>query len=330
VQFPSGSEQLAFEQFFEENEKYPIITVGNSGGNFTSAAFNDVIDIYDQDTVDFGDRSQKIVIISDTQVLKVQVPTEAYDETIRGVQTEVAWTGVGSGGDDITVELYSDYQTSPTLVASASLPGTTSTGVDRLFGEFNPYVALDGSDYWVTYQTSSGSSYYICVDTDATTQYKYDLSGVETDATGSINGSLILPVVLRMGTNYEGTMTVRCSSKNDSKSASDLAELIVQYFTLAKHAQISRQSTATNGMLPVMLNSSLEASEFTKKGIYIRSIRQGAMENRKRGENDNIFTFSVTIDVFTEWHQDYSAESIKEITINSSTFSEEESSAVIN
>jgi len=34
--------------------------------------------------------------------------------------------------------------------------------------------------------------------------------------------------------------------------------------------------------------------------------------------------------IFTEWHQDYSAESIKEITINSSTFSEEESSAVIN
>jgi hypothetical protein len=317
VQVASGSEQLVFEQFFEENERYPVITVTALGGNYSNAAFNDIFQSVGDDIVPFGDRSLGYATISDSLVLGVQVPEDAYGETLRGLWTTFAWSGNIVGGDDVQAVLYKNYTTTKVAVASASINGSNSQQYNSVFAEFYPYVALTDTDYWVEYQTASGSTYYMALDTDATTLYKY--GGVT--ATGSINGSLVLPVYLRYGGHYEGSIQLRCMAKNDTATARNLGELSAQYVMLAKHAQLNRTSIAIDGMANDTLNSLI--GEWFAKGFYIKGVHQGALENRRRGEHDLIFISAVTIDIFADWSQDYPAQSLRNIEIYPSTWSQE-------
>jgi hypothetical protein len=316
VQFSSGSEQLVFEQFFEENERYPVITVTALGGNYSNAGFNDIVQSVDDDYVSFGDRALSYAVISDTSVLGAQVPSDAYNETVRGLWTNFAWSGDRVGGDDIQVALYKNYTTTKDIVASASITGSNSQRYNSVFAEFYPYVSLTDSDYWIEYQTSSGSTYNMALDTNATTLYKY--GGVT--ATGSINGSLVLPTYLRYGGHYEGSVQIRCMAKNDTATARDLGELSAQYVMLAKHAQLNRTSIAIDGLANDSLNDLV--GEWFAKGFYIKGVHQGALENRRRGEHDLIFISAVTIDIFADWHQDYPATSLKDIEIYPSTWTQ--------
>jgi len=313
VQFPSGSVELAFEQFFEDNEKYPVITVQSMGGTLAPIAFNDFIDSYDYDEVPFGNRMQASVVVDDTNVLAVQLPPVTSDDTARAIRATFAAVNIASSGDDIQANLYQNYQTSPTLVASASIRGTTDTTFKSMYSEFFPFTQLTGQDYWVTFQSASGSQYYAGIDTTAVTCYQYP-SG-SANVTGSINGGVVLPAFMRYGTNFEGSCVIRCMAKNSTKEAYKLSELVAQYFTLAKHAQLSRLPDATDGTrLGELFAGPESAGEFTGKDISIRNIRLGGVENRRRGENDIIFTVGVTVDFFAEWHEDYAAQPLHDIT----------------
>ena len=308
VQFSSGSEQLVFEQFFEENERYPVITVGTNGGTLSNAAFNNMVREVADDGVVFGTRAQSMVTITDTSILAAQVPIAALTENYHSIRLYYAWDGNRTGGDLVTANLYSNYRSGSVLVASASLPGSTSESFAYGYAELWPSGSLSGSDYWVTFQTASGSSYNVAIDTDATTLYT---SGGST-VTGSVKGALYFPPFMRMGGNFDSTITVKVMSKNGSRLATDLSEILAQYFTLAKYAQISRSNTAVNGMAlsSLVLGS---VSELTEKGIYLKSIRMGAIETRRRGANDIIFIVPITLDLFSEWFQDFPASALKDI-----------------
>ena len=314
VQFPSGSAELVFEQFFEDNEKYPIITIGTQGGNFAQIAFNDFIDSYDSDVVPFGTRMQSSVVLDGTHSLAVQLPPVTLDDTARAIKVTMAATSYQSGGDNIYVNLYSGFRSTPILVASASIPGNLDTSFNELYGEFYPFVPLTAQDYWVTFVSPSGSSYYIGIDTTATTLYQYPSGSV--NATGSINGGVVLPAFWRYGTNFEGSVLINCQSANSSRDARKLAELTVQYFTMAKHAQISRLSGATDGLrLGEFQQDGPQAiGEFLEKDLMLRQIRIGPLGNRRRGENDIIFTVPVTVDYYSEWHEDFQAQPLRTIT----------------
>lgn len=312
VQFASGSEQLAFEQFFEENERYPVITVGAQGGTFSHAAFNDLIDVYDYDAVNLGTRAQSSVTISDSVSLRVQIPNSYLTETIRGIEVYLASTGEASTDENITVKLYRNFTTSPVLVSSGSLAGTSRTSFDFHFCELWPYTTLTGEDYWVTLQTSSGSSYYVGLDTTATSLYSDNSSGGYVTATGSITGKLFLPAFIRMGGNLEPVVVIRCMGKNDTAGVYNLSELIAQYVELSKHSEISRASNAVDGTKLAMLQSA-GVSELTEKGIYVKNIRIGGVDTRPRGENDKIFIIPITVEIFTEWFQDYPVDILERV-----------------
>ena len=314
VQFPSGSAELAFEQFFEENEKYPVMTLATQGGNFAQIAFNDFIDSFDSDIVPMGTRMQGSVVLDGSNSLAVQLPLVTLDDTARAVKVTMAATSFQSGGGTIYANLYSNFQTAPVLVASASISGDIDTSFNELYGEFFPFVSLSGQDYWMTFTSPSGSSYYIGIDTTAQTLYQYPVGAA--NATGSINGSIVLPAFWRYGTNFEGSILVNCQSKNGSKEARKLAELTVQYFTLAKHAQLSRLQGATDGLQlgEFQPDGPGAIGEFLSKDLMIRQIREGPLGNRRRGENDVIFTVPVTVDYYSEWHEDFPAKTIRTIT----------------
>ena len=151
------------------------------------------------------------------------------------------------------------------------------------------------------------------IDTTAPTLYRFPAGS--TNASGSINGGVVLPASLRIGTNFEGSCMIRCMAKNTTKDVYRLSELLSQYFTLAKHSELSRQTDATDGTRLGLLEplGPLAVGEFTLKDIAIRSIRIGGVETRRRGENDVIFIIGVTVDFFSEWHEDYAAQAIGDI-----------------
>lgn len=322
VQFPSGSEQLVFEQFFEENERYPVITVGSQGGNLVPAAINDVVDVISDDGVILGDRSHSKVTISNVFTLAVQLPSGVLNEKIRGVKATLAWTGSKNGGDDITVELYRNYSSTGILIASGSIEGVNDIGFKTYYVDMFPTGSLTGGDYWLKFQTGSGSTYYMGIDTDATTKYQSNESGSVVTATGSLNGSVTFPPYYRLGGNFESSLTIRCMSKNDTSSAFSLADLVSQYFILAKHAQLTRRASGIDGLSLAYLTAGA-VSEFTSKDIYIRGVRVGAVENRRRGENDLIFTVPVSVDFFGSWYQDFPADTVSGFGITVNQINEE-------
>lgn len=321
VQISSGSANMVFEQYFVEAEKYPIITIGTSGGNYTQSAFNDLVRIVDDDKISLGNRGLSNVEVSDVNQLQILLPTTVTNEVIRGMDLQLAWTGNDVGGDNIDVNVYKDFTTTPVLLGSGSIEGNTNIELNTYFTEFDSNITLTGEDFAITFITASGSSYYIALDTTSNT-YIYNQNGSITTSTGSIVGNLYLPAFIRMGTDYQPTLTFKVHAKNNTGVLYSLVELIVMYFTLAKYGQISRASDNVNGLKLSELESTVAISEFLEKGIYIKSIRQGGLEVRKRGDNDIIFSVTISIDMFTEWFEDYPVDTIKDITIESKSFLE--------
>jgi hypothetical protein len=309
VTFPSGSQQLVFEQFFEENERYPVITVNGSGGMYSNAAINSIVRTVTDDFAPLGVNALSYVTLTNTTTFGQQIPASALTQGFRGLQLSYAWTGQFNGGDTITATLYSNYTTAPTVVASASLPGSLDTGFTMGYAEFFPTGSLGGFDYYVTLQVSTGSTYYLAVDPVVQLRYQYNTTGGGAAYySGSVVGNWVLPVFYRLGGNFEPNITIRCMAKNQTADAYNLAELSAQYLMLAKHAQINRTSAASNGMtLGTAPGTALTnfVGELTAKGIYIRTVQQGGVEVRKRGDNDNIFVIPISVSLFTEWHQDF-------------------------
>jgi len=310
VTAPSGSADSVFEQFFEENERYPVVTVTAGGGTYVPFGFNDILDVNDLEGINFGTRSHKAITLSSSKSLAVQVSYSIFQNMeVRGLSTIIAASP--SSGDLINVIVYQNYTTSPIAIASSSVPGIYAYGYHPYYIEFNKEFTVTDSDIWITYQTSNSSVYYVGIDKSINSLYTYN----STTSTGSINGSLICPINATIGGRYEGSVTINCMSKNDTAKARDLAEILALYIGFAKKASLSRNvSTATDGMELSLLMPVIE--EWNKKGIVITSIRQGTISNRRRGENDLIFVVPVTVGVFTEYSENFGVESIDNITVD--------------
>lgn len=320
VQFSSGSEQLVFEQFFNENEKYPVVTIGSLGGNTIPYGFNDFVTTGENSVEYTGSRNLDKVTLSETAPVLYSLSSNLLNETLKAVSIKAAFTGTGIEGNDIDVLLYENYKTTPTIVSSGAIPGTFELTFQDLETEMCPSVVLSGQDYWISLQTSSGSNYYIGIDSNKTTKYISGDPAVES--TGSVVGLVRKPTSLTYGGMYEGSLTFRCMSKNQTAQAYDLSELIMQYMSLGKHAGISRDSNAVNGLKMPTISYENTAGILTIAGINVKNIRIGGVENRRRGEKDLIFTVPVTLDFMSEWSQQFSAEYLKGTSVTLTEFYE--------
>jgi len=321
IQVSSGSSLSIFEQFFYEEEKYPVISIGTSGGNYSQNGFNDLWRVVDDDKIILGNRSLTREVISDVNELYILLPSDVTGETIRGIDINLAWTGNDVGGDDINVNIYRDFTTSPVLLGSGSLQGNTKTELSTYFCGFSNNIFLDGEDFAITLNTQPTSSYYVCID-NSEGNYIYNQNGISIYKSGSIAGNLYLPAFVRFGGIFQSTLNFKVQAKNSTAQVYNLIELMSMYYTLAKHGQISRTSTAINGMKWSDSDVSLISSELTEKGIYVKAIKQGGLETRRRGEKDIIFGMTLSIDFVTEWFEDYTIDTLKNIEIEANSFLE--------
>jgi hypothetical protein len=322
VKFEEKDESTVYEQFAHTNEKYPAITIGMGGGTFQSTGFNDLVKSVTDDIVQLGITKASASLINDIWSLKSKLPP-LDGVTLRGLELESAWNGIGTGGDNIDVKIYKNYQTaSASIVASASISGHTSRNFVSKYAEFSPQVTLDTSTYHLVFESTADSPYYLCTDPNILNAYLYNNLGSDIQASGSVVTNLYLPAFLRIGGNFKGSLVIRAMDKNDTKTPYTLSELISIYLTLAKHAQINRHSTAIDGMSLSQIDNTYIA-EFMSKGIFIDQIRIGTLETRKRSDKENIYTVSVTVDFLTEWFQDFPADTITDINVLIKTFIED-------
>ncbi|MCK9472000.1 MAG: hypothetical protein M0Q88_09650 [Bacilli bacterium] len=330
VQIASGSAGKIFEQYFKEKERYPVVIIEAAGGNYSQLAFNDLWRVVNDDVIAFGDRALNYEEISDVNQLQIPISDNYKGEILRGIDVKLAWSGNGVGGDNINVNVYSNFTTFPQLIGSGSIEGNTSIGFKNYFAEFASPITLTGEDFYITFDTGNLSSYYIAIDPNYNNIYRFNQNGSISESSGSIVGNLYLPAFIRLGTNFESSLNFIVQAKNDTKTVYNLVELIAIYFTLAKHGSISRESSAIDGLkLETLQTESLSVSELSDRGIYVRNIRQGGLITRKRGDNDNIFSMTVSIDFFTEWFQDFPADTIKDFNITIDQFLRDDFSITI-
>lgn len=330
VQIASGSAGKIFEQYFKEKERYPVIIIEAAGGNYTPLAFNDLWRVVNDDVIPFGERALNYVEISDVNQLQIPVPSTYNGDILRGISTKLAWSEKGTGGDNINVKIYKNFTTSPVLLGSDIITGNTNPGFKLYHDEFEDPISLSGDDFYITLDTEGSSSYYVAIDSDYDGTYKFNQNSVITEGSGSIVGNLYLPAFVRLGTNFESSLNFIVQAKNDTKTVYNLIELVAIYFTLSKHSSISRESSAIDGLkLETLQTGSLSVSELSDKGIYIRNIRQSGLITRKRGDNDNIFSMTVSVDFFTEWFEDFPADTVKDFNITINQFLRDNFSVII-
>ena len=319
VQVASGSSTLVFEQFFNEPEKYPIIVISPLGGSNSQSGFNDLWRDVTDDKVELGERGLSVVEISNTDLLEIPIPEELYGESVRGIDLQLSWTGVGEGGN-ILINFYKNFTTSPELIGSGSFEGTLDKNLNTYFIELSNNISLTGEDLYFTLQTTSNNSYFIAFDNSASFISRYNQNNNISNLNGSIVGSIYLPAFKRIGGDYHSSLNFKVFTKNDTKSLYNLADLISIYFTLTKHSNISRRGYAVNGLS--LSESRSVLSELSEKGIYVKSIKQGGVENRRRGKKDIIYARSVNIEFFSEWFQDFPMDTIKNIEVDANSFLE--------
>lgn len=307
-----GQNPLAFEQFFEENERYPIITLNAAGATMSRSAMNNLIQLYDNDSIALGTRALFSVPISSSIQCNVPLPVSVSNETLRGLFVTLASDGKGVPGEDISVKLYSHFTSSPVLAATGTIIGTESPSYDPVYCEL-PSTLLSDTDYWLTFSTVSGSVYNIAIDPYAVGTYQSNQTGSTITSSGSIVGDLLMPAVACLGGMGEGTVIIKCSSKNTTAGASDLSELVGQYIELGRVAQFTRASGSVNTLKASVLSEN-NLPTLSSKGIHIKSVRLGNVEFRRRGINDEIFSISVSVDYMAEWSQEFPAEILQDVT----------------
>lgn len=304
IQSISGSTlPQVFESFPEHAERYPQIMVSAGGGQIVNSAFNDFI-LESSSTFPVGARAEESKIFSMSSPIATQLPSSLADLTISGVSSFLAWKK--NEPEDVTVALYEDYLTSPVLKSSGSVGFFENPTYSWYFAEFYPEITLQkGKDYWIKYSTTGSVQYQAAIDPE--TSYLYRSSS--TNYSGSVVSTVFLPPIHRFGGAAEFTIIIKCAAKNNTNSVYDLAELLTLYFELAKQVVFDRSAAFNN--LSFAADS---ATEWQKRGISIKSLRMGALDRRPRGENDNIFSVSLSVDVRCEWSADFDMEFLKDIT----------------
>jgi len=315
-QLPSGSLKghIAFEQFFQEREKYPVITVAPSNGTFENLAFNDYMETTDEVGAYIGSQGNKYFTIGAKDLI-FEVPVGMLDEYLGGMNLNISTDVTSLGGDDINFNVIEDYGGSDTIVSSGSVRAIYNNGIfESMRVDFEPVVQIQSGSH-IKLSSSPTSGYHIMMDEDYSGKYEDEL-GTEYD--GGIVGDMRLPKTMRFGGNYASSIIIRCSVRNDTALLYEMSAIVSQYLMLAKHAVISRLPAAVDGMIQN------DVSEFLKKGIHIKSIVKGGIDSRKRSSNDIdvVHTLMLTVNIATEWSQDYPIDVLKGVEIDAVSFAD--------
>jgi len=310
-----------YEKFFEENEQYPVVTVAGGGFIRSSQSFNSFLGTMQTTIAELGSRGLALGIIDEDKSIAFALPSASILPTdqLYAMELYALGTGLGTFSDTLDITLYKDYTTTPAAVASSSIANVCeSCGYKKHYTEFYPVVLLNQQDYLLKFSTAVNNSYYIGVDTLADNIYETNNAGSIARGIGSLHGSIIVPPIMRLGGAIEGTINIRCSAKNSTRIPRDVLAILANYMELFKQTQLTRGSGTD--LTTLTLGGDTAVDEWLLKDIRIKGVRQSMSQERKRGDNDIIYMYDLTVEYYTEWHQDYDKDTLKAIDIELEDF----------
>lgn len=315
VQVDDNSGEMVWETFFEDQEIYPVVTISTTGGTHVRMGFNDVVqNIFDFDAP-LGIRSLQMATFSTDQPVAFKLPT--FTGSISGFTVDMLHVNPYPT-DDIAVKLFQNYfTTGSVLLASGSIRNFDGPTIKTFFAQIWPHTVLHpGNDYWAEFTPASGSIYRISLDPTYNGVYSLiTYSGsvpIGNPVSGSLYGGMRLSPIFRLGGAHEYNLSIKCSMKNSMNIAQDLADLAQLYVKLGQHGVIDRESPVA-GKVDISRFQADGVPFFTSKELQIKNVSKGGMETRKRGDNDIIFTFNVTVEVRSEWNFDVDEDHILDI-----------------
>jgi len=316
VVLPTGSiVNSIFESFASINEEYPQIRVDSGGMTFIDH-LNNLVTVNAGGETFLGYRPLKKVIATHDFPIKTFLPSDLTGVSIRGFVIPLANVNDMSGAEDVYVELKREVNAEIITIASGSLARNVFSSYLRSFAPIYPFTEIVGGDY-LEITPMTGDSYIFGIDEDIETDCTYFENGVEITAEGSLYGSAISTAFIRIGAGIEGSILIKCASKDDSKTARNLASTVAIYCNLLKQAQISRKEIGYYAdKLQLIFGTNEEYDEWLEKGIRIKGIRQNPINYRRRSSNEIIYESTIVIDVASEWFQDFQADTLEQIDVD--------------
>jgi len=298
-----------YEKFFEDAEQYPVITVSGAGFNKTQQSLNSYLGAYQGDIVSMGTRGLNLGLVNENSPLAFALPdTVENTDNLYGIELYAMNAEYITNLDDLQITLYENYQTTPVAVSSASIANICNCyEYKKYYAEFYPSTVLNGNDYWLKFTAPTDNSFYVGLDTQAENVFEYTHTGSIVRASGSVHGKLLTQPVVRLGGGIEGSVVVRCAGKNSTSIPRNILAILSNYIELFKQAQLDRQGT---DLTTLTIGGDTAVDEWLLKDIRIKNIRQSTSQERRRGENDIIFSYDLTVEYYTEWHQDYAKDTL--------------------
>lgn len=303
-----------YEKFFEDNEEYPIMTIAGGGYTRTNQSFNTHTGIFQYDMVDMGTRGLGLALVDNDSPVSFAIPTTIdNDDVLHSMAFHALSSEVETNLGMLDIAVLQD-SASGSVVASASVPYIVSPKYQKYFTEFYPHITLSADNYWLRFSASVNNSFLVGIDNTALNVFNYMVSGSAVLVSGSIHGTLYTPPRLRLGGAIEGTIVIKCSSKNTTRGPREILSIIANYINLLTQTALTRASGTDNTTLVAGVAGITD--EWLKKDIRIKAIRQGASQERRRGENDIIHSYDLMVDYYTEWNQDYTQDLLSEIALD--------------
>ena len=316
ITLPTGSlPSNIFEAYASKDEEYPSIRVDSTGITWATG-LNNLFRIIDDQEEYLGYRPVNSIIATNNHPVLVKLPSSFKNSTIRGFSIPLASVDL-LGGDDVELNVYKNYTTSPELVSSGFLFGNNSDQYKFSFGPISPSFTVENDDYWLEIIPKPDNEYIFGIDDSVDSIYTGYENNIQVNKSGSLHASALSPAFIRLGGRINGSVIIKCSSKDNSATARNLASLIAIYTNILTQAKISRKTDDDSivNKLKLVFGTKFTNDEWLDKGIRITNIRQNAVNYRKRSDNEIIYEATVLIDFWSEWFHDAPANILEEIPV---------------
>ncbi len=325
VELADDNSPNAFEQYPWDNENYPLVVLFSDGSSDDRWAIDEriadhreflEIGTVPRDSVQLGPFSSSDTGI-DAQAAGIQPLIS--DMVLKSVDLLVKH--IGPYEESIIVKIWGATGDLPgALLASGSIRGKITTGIEWLQTSIKPVITLSQSTkYFVSAQAPSGS-YQWFIDTDPnTSRTPYVRHATFSGSTGTWSGvssqtpiaKIQGPAVRRLGGGLNSNIRMFIEAK-DLSTTQKITDLLFIYMHLTKHANVGRKEKLTDPNVTAM---DLDfVSDLSDEGIYIIDVNKGAETVRTRG-NDRLFSVDLSLSCYSSWSEDFVLPVIEDIGI---------------
>lgn len=307
--FGSTTRTHVFENFYREREEYPVVVTTVGPATTDVLSLSDYIStVIDEQTLGTESDDYGTIGGEDDTMWAVKFTTE-YMRNLYSATFTLANAGGLQG--DILVSLVSGSGSLPgsTAEASGSIKGFTTVVPGKRRVDFDSICGLESSfTGWLTLQSDTTSPYRVYFGSGSGSSVAYKNSGGSwtLDNTKLPTGDIQGRTYQRLGGGVESNLIIEVASK-DENSTKDLADIVAMYLLLSRQTELKRDGTDET--------SALHTGWLAKKGMYLSDVSFGGVVIRKRGD-ENIFAIALTARCWGHWHQDYAADTLKEIEVD--------------